>query len=131
MSHKGGHGKIETTLARARGLGSAHHGVESWIRLRVTAVANAILSLWFIWFVKSSVGLDHAGFTELLAQPCNATAMILLVVSIFYHATLGCREIVEDYLHVEWMKITKLLGIYLFFFAAAVACIFSVLKVAL
>lgn len=131
MSHKGGHGKIETTLARARGHGSAHHGVESWIRLRVTAVGNAVLGLWFIWFVKKSVGLDHAGFTELLAQPCNAVAMILLIVSVFYHATLGCREIVEDYVHAECLKITKLLGMYLFFFAAAVACIFSVLKIAL
>lgn len=131
MSHKWEAGGMKNPLARARGLGSAHHGVSRWIRLRVTAVANVILSLWFLWFVKSSIGLDHAAFTEILAQPCNAILMILLVISVFYHAILGCREIVEDYFHVEWMKISKLVGIYLFFFAIGATCIFSVLKIAL
>ncbi|GJL86047.1 MAG: succinate dehydrogenase, hydrophobic membrane anchor protein [Micavibrio sp.] len=131
MSHKWEAGGMKNPLARARGLGSAHHGVGNWIRLRVTAVANVILSVWFIWFVKSSIGLDHAEFTGMLANPLNAIAMILLVISVFYHATLGCREIVEDYFHVEWMKISKLVGIYLFFLAAGIACIFSVLKIAL
>ena len=131
MSHKWESGGVKNPLARARGLGSAHHGVGSWVRLRVTAVANAILAVWFIWFVKRSIGLDHAAFTDMLSQPCNAVLMILLIVSVFYHATLGCREIVEDYFHVEWMKISKLVGIYLFFFATGVVCVFSVLKIAL
>lgn len=122
---------MKNPLARAKGLGSAHDGVKSWVRLRGTAVGNTILAVWFIWFVKKSVYADHAAFTEMLSQPFNAIAMILLIISVFYHATLGCREIVEDYFHVEWIKISKLIGIYLFFFAAGVACIFSVLKIAL
>ncbi len=122
---------MKNPLARARGLGSAGSGVENWIRLRVTAVGNAILAVWFIWFVKKSLQLSHADFTALLAQPLNAILMILFIISVFIHATLGCREIVEDYFHIEWMKISKLVGIYLFFFATGIACIFSVLKIAL
>jgi len=121
---------MKNPLAKARGLGSAHDGVENWIRLRVTAVGNAILAVWFIWFVKKSVHADHAAFVELLSQPFHAIAMILLIISVFCHATLGCREIVEDYFHAEWLKISKLVGIYLFFFATGVACIYSVLKIA-
>ena len=119
---------LKNPLARARGLGAAHDGVSGWIRLRVTAISNVLLGIWFVWFVKKIVGLPHAEFVALLSQPVNAIAMLLLTISMFYHATLGCREIIEDYFHIEWMKITKLVGLYLFMFAAAVACIFSIFK---
>lgn len=131
MTMKWEAGGMKNPLARARGLGSAHSGVENWIRLRVTAVANAVLALWFIYFIKKSIGASYEDFTELLSQPLHAIAMILFILSVFTHAALGCREIVEDYFHIEWMKITKLIGIYLFFTAAGVACVFSVLKIAL
>ena len=125
------HTGIKSPLGTARGLGSAGVGVDNWIRLRVTAIANIVLAVWFVWFVRQSVGLAHEEFIALLAQPINAIAMILLVIGVFFHASLGCREIVEDYVHHEGFKIFKLVGMYLFFFATGLACIFSVLKIAL
>lgn len=130
MSMKWDNDRIKTPLARARGLGAARSVVDGWIALRVTAIANVIISIWFIWFLTQVVGVYHGEFVEILADPRNAIMMILMIISVFYHATLGCREVVEDYFHTEWMKISKLVGMYLFFFAAAVACIFSVLKIA-
>ncbi len=122
---------IKSPLARAKGLGAAgSHAVDAWIKLRVTAIANAILLIWFIWFLSQVIGVSHAEFIERLADPRNAIAMILLVISTFTHAVLGCREIVEDYIHCEFFKISKLVGMYLFFFALATVCIFSILKIA-
>lgn len=131
MNMKWEAGGMKNPIARARGLGSAGSGVGGWIKLRVTAIANAVLTIWFICFLMQALGASHTEFIALLAQPVHAIAMILFVISVFYHATLGCREIVEDYFHIEWMKIGKLVGIYLVFFAAGLACIFSVLKIAL
>lgn len=121
---------IKTPLARAKGLGAARGAVEGWIRLRVTAVAGVVLSVWFIWFLSQGIGATHAELTALLADPRNAVCMILLAGAMAYHAILGNREIIEDYLHNEYFKIFKLVGNYLFFFAAGAACIFSVLKIA-
>lgn len=121
---------VKTPLARARGLGAAGGAVESWIKLRVTAVANVVLSVWFLWFLSQTIGASHAEFTAALSDPRNAIMMILLVISVFMHAVLGSREVVEDYFHNEFFKLTKLVGMYLFFFAMGVACIFSVLKIA-
>jgi len=104
--------------------------VDGWIALRVTAVANAIIAFWFLWFLKDTIGADYAIFTAKLGDSRNAIMMILFIISVFYHATLGCREIIEDYFHNEFLKISKLVGAYLFFFALAVASIFSVLKIA-
>ncbi len=123
-------GSIKTPAARARGLGAAHEGVKNWWRLRVAAVAALPLTLWLIWSVVHMQGWSYAEFTNWLAHPVNAVLMILSVLAIFYHAALGSREIVEDYVHHEGFKLFKLIAMQLFFFAAAVACIFSVLKIA-
>lgn len=121
---------IKAPLARARGLGASRSVVDGWISLRVSAIANAIAAVWFIWFVSVNAGASHAEFTQSLSDPRNAIMMILFIVSGFYHAIGGSREIVEDYIHSEGFKIFKLVGMYLFFFAAGVASVFSVLKIA-
>ena len=122
---------IKTPLARARGLGSAKEGSDHWMSQRVTAIANIPLVLWLVCSVVSLIGATHAEFTAWLSQPINAILMILLVLSTFYHAKLGSQVVVEDYVHNEGVKFVKLIGFKLLFFAAAVACIFSVLKIAL
>ncbi len=121
---------MKTPLARAKGLGAARGCVENWIKLRVTAIGNAILAIWFFWFLSGVIGASHADFTAALADPRNAIPMILLIISMLIHAMLGVREIVEDYFHNEFFKISKLVGMYLCFFALGVASVFSVLKIA-
>lgn len=120
----------KTPMARVTGLGSAKDGVGHWMHQRLTAIANAFLVLWLIWSICTHDFTDYAVFTGWLAEPLNAVMMTLLIISTFYHATLGSQVIVEDYLHHEGLKILKLVGQRLFFFALAVACIFSVLKLA-
>ena len=131
MSHTGHHNSIKSPLGKARGLGASHTGVQAWISLRVTAIAQAILAIWFFCFLTSAIHASHEEFLALVAQPLNAIALVLFVLSGFYHAGLGAREIIEDYIHCECLKIAKLIGIYLFFFAAGAACVFSILKIAL
>lgn len=121
---------IKTPLARAKGLGAAGGAVEAWAKLRVTAIANVLLAVWFFWFLSQVIGADHAAFTERLADPRNAIGMTLLIISVFTHSRLGTREIVEDYVHGEFCKIGKLVALYLFYVTAGVACVFSVLKIA-
>lgn len=122
---------IKTPLARVRGLGASRSSTGRWIALRLTAVAGLVLSVWFVWFVKASVGLSHGGFEVLLAHPVNAVAMILFAIAMFWHACLGCREIAEDYIHHEGIKLATLAGLYIFFSFAGVAATFCVLRIAL
>jgi succinate dehydrogenase / fumarate reductase membrane anchor subunit len=120
-----------TPLARARGLGAAHGGIGHWKAQRLTALANAVLVLWFVF---SAMALAGAGYDEVcawLASPLAATLMILLIISVFYHAALGLQVIVEDYVHHPGIRIAALVLIRLLLFALAVACIVAVLIVAL
>lgn len=122
--------RIESDLARAKGLGSAHHGTQHWMHQRLTALAAVPLVLWLIWAVANRVvGASYGEFTDWLGAPHNAVLMILSIITIFYHAALGTQVIVEDYIHgaLKWWGLIK---IRLYFTAAAAACIFAVLKIA-
>ncbi len=120
-----------TALGRARGLGSAKHGVSHWIMQRASAVALVPLGLWALY---SGLSLARAGFDEAtlwLHAPVNAVLAILLAVAAFTHMKIGLQEVVEDYIHTPGSK-TLLLLLNLFVcILGGVVAVFCILKVAL
>lgn len=122
---------IQSPLAKARGLGSAKDGTAHWIKQRLTAVANVFLVLWVIGSLVALPLGEYDTVTQWLAKPWNAILMVLTVISVFTHAVLGSEVIIEDYVHNKPFKIFKLVAVKFVYFALAVACIFSILKVAL
>lgn len=121
----------QSPIARVRGLGAAREGVGHWIRQRLTAISNVILVLWFVFSAMALAGADYQEVRAWLASPVSASLMILLVISVFYHARLGLQVVVEDYLHHPALKLGTLVAITLIISALAVACIVAVLKVSI
>ncbi len=119
-----------THLKKAKGLGSAHEGTDHWMKQKITAILNIPLVLWFVWSIVSLQGASHAQFVTWQAQPTNAVLMIMLIISVMYHAKLGAQVITEDYISAEWFKMLKLIGQKIFFLALGIMCIFCVLKIA-
>ncbi len=117
-------------LKKVKGMGSAHHGVDHWIKQKITAIANIPLIFWLVYSIISHQGATHAEFTEWLAKPWNSILMILLVISVLVHAKLGTQVIVEDYVSNEGLRFVKLLLQKIAYVALGVACIFSILKIA-
>jgi succinate dehydrogenase / fumarate reductase membrane anchor subunit len=119
-----------TSLGRARGLGSAKHGVGVWLTERVTSVALVPLSLWglFSAITLSRVGFD--GASTWLRAPFNAILGALLVLVAFQHMQAGLRVVVEDYIHTPVSKsVLLLLNLFVCILGAAVA-VFCILRVA-
>ncbi|HEY5107158.1 MAG TPA: succinate dehydrogenase, hydrophobic membrane anchor protein [Caulobacteraceae bacterium] len=120
-----------TPLARARGLGSAKHGVGHFIGQRVSAVALIFLALWGVWSaVKLSSG-DFALANAWLRSPLNATLLGLVAVAAFYHMQIGMRVIVEDYIHRGWTKAVLLIANLFVCWAGGALAVVCILKVAL
>ncbi len=117
-------------IKNAKGLGSAHHGVEHWMMQKITAIANFPLVMWLIYSIVKLQGASYTEFVTWQAQPLNAILMILLVISVSYHARLGAQVITEDYISCKCLRMAKIIGQKLFFFALAAAIIFSILKIA-
>ena len=122
---------METPLGRVRGLGAAGEGAGHWWLERLTSISTLLLLVWLAVSLLRLPELDHRTLSEWLAQPLSAVPMLLLVVSIFWHAKLGLVVVVEDYVHEEGNKFFSLVLInFLAIFGAALA-MFAVLKIAL
>ncbi|MDE2485954.1 MAG: succinate dehydrogenase, hydrophobic membrane anchor protein [Alphaproteobacteria bacterium] len=120
-----------TPLSRARGLGSAKHGVGHWISERVGAIALVPLTLWGAFGVLRLAAGDYGAAVAWIGQPVNAVLMVLLIAISFWHMQSGLRVVIEDYVHEALGKTTLLvLNLFLCGLVGALA-VFSILKVAL
>jgi succinate dehydrogenase / fumarate reductase membrane anchor subunit len=120
-----------TPLSRARGLGSAKHGVGHWISERVGALALIPLTLWGAFGVLRLAAGDYGAAVAWIGQPVNAVLMVLLIAISFWHMQLGLRVVIEDYVQNVLGKTTLLvLNLFLCGLVGALA-VFSILKVAL
>jgi len=86
-------------LARARGLGSAKHGVHHWLAQRTTAGILLFLIPWLAYAIVSLSGESHTAAVEFLSRPWNASLTLLWLATTLYHTTLGLQVVVEDYVH--------------------------------
>ena len=96
-------------LARARGLGSAKEGVHHWYAQRASAILLVFLVGWLIYALFKLSGTGHAEAVEFIAAPVNAAFMVLLLVTLFYHAMLGLQVVIEDYVHQRTVEVVLLL----------------------
>jgi succinate dehydrogenase / fumarate reductase membrane anchor subunit len=96
----------------------------------VTAVALIPLTLWFATKLVSLAGADHAAFVEWLRSPLAAILMILLLIALFHHLTLGLEVIIEDYVHSARMRWIAVSAVQLGCIALAVAGVISVARIA-
>ena len=92
-------GDSATPLGQVRGLGSAQHGGEHWIRERLSAAALLLLGLWLLVSLLLLPALDQRTLAEWLRSPLAAVPMALLIVIGFKHALDGMKVVVDDYVH--------------------------------
>ena len=119
-----------TPLARVRGLGSAKSGTRHWWLQRLTAIALVPLSLWFVAALISITGAEHAAVVAWLGSPVTAILASAFIVAVFYHAQLGVQVVIEDYVHVEWLKLTCIVLTKLAAMLLAGASVFAVMRIA-
>ncbi len=120
---------LRTPLSKALGLGAAGEGAAHWWMQRLTAVALVPLVLWFAFSIAMIDELNHARFISWVESPIVSVLLILLIVTGFYHMQLGLKVIVEDYMHVKWMKLTGIILVNFISIVLMVAGILSVLKI--
>lgn len=87
----------KTPLGRVRGLGSAKHGGDHWIRERVSSAALLLLGTWFIVSLLLLPDFSKATFAEWLSGPAGFVPMALFVYLNFEHSLEGVKVIVDDY----------------------------------
>jgi succinate dehydrogenase / fumarate reductase membrane anchor subunit len=119
-----------TSIGRVRGLGPAHEGPHHWLVQRFTAIGNVVLMSWLLVSLALLGDYGHASVAKWLGQPVSATAMILLLISLFWHARLGLQVVIEDYVHEAGTKFGAIAALNLATIGGGAFGIFSVAALA-
>ncbi len=123
--------EMRNPLARARGLGSSKSGLPHWRSQRITAVALLLLIPWLVWSLLQLAGTGHVQAVSFVADPLNATLLILLLMCMLYHAMLGLQVIIEDYIHHHGLSLVLLFAIRIAAAAGVITAVIHVLKLVL
>ena len=105
------------------------HGVGHWKLQRISAIAMVPLVVWFTSSLMLILMGGYEQSIEWLQSPFNATGLILLFGTLFFHAALGLQVVIEDYVHHEGLKIVSLILIKLIALVLGVLSILCVLKI--
>jgi succinate dehydrogenase / fumarate reductase, membrane anchor subunit len=119
-----------TYIGRVRGLGSAKHGGEHWLKQRMTAIGNLLLVVWFVVSLLLMPNFQQATLAQWLAQPTVAVPMMLMLANVCWHFRLGLQVLIEDYVHDEALKFGTMALLNLYTVACAVFGIFTIAKLA-
>ncbi len=120
---------MRSPLGRARGLGSAKEGMHHWWVQRLTSLALIPLTLWFVASVISLAGADYNDFVAWLANPVNATIMVVFLAVAFHHAQLGVQVVLEDYVSSHGLRVASIIIVKLACYGLAALAIVSTLIV--
>lgn len=75
----------------------AHYGLRDWLAQRVTAVVMALFVLFVAGYLLWQPRVDYDVWTRLFANNVMRSFALLFLLSLFYHAWIGVRDIVMDY----------------------------------
>jgi succinate dehydrogenase / fumarate reductase membrane anchor subunit len=79
----------------------------------------------------SHIGSSYDEVRTYLAHPIVALAMLALILSAAIHLRIGLKEIIEDYVHTEGLKILAIVLVTFFAYGVALAALLAIVKISL
>ena len=83
----------------------AHYGLRDWLIQRITAVVMTVyivaLAVYLLWKPTFSYDVWTALFSSLPVR----TVTLLFLMSLFYHAWVGVRDVVMDYVRPAGLRL--------------------------
>jgi succinate dehydrogenase / fumarate reductase membrane anchor subunit len=95
----------------------AHYGVGDWLLQRLTAVVMAIYTMVVFIGVMMVPPHTYADWKSLFSPALFRVATMLFVAALLYHAWVGMRDILMDYVKSTSIRLTAqaAVGLVLFF----------------
>ena len=88
----------------------AHYGLRDWLAQRITAVVMALYTLVLLFWFFGARDFSYDGWASIFAMQWMKLATFVALLSLFYHAWVGIRDIWMDY--VKPMMVRLALDIF-------------------
>src|SRR5436190_15117512 len=88
----------------------AHYGLRDWLAQRITAVIMAVYSIIAVCVLIPSRPITYAVWRDLFAQGWMRVATLLFMVSLAWHAWVGVRDILMDYVQPAGLRLSLQVG---------------------
>jgi succinate dehydrogenase / fumarate reductase membrane anchor subunit len=90
----------------SRTVTGAHYGLRDWLAQRVTAVVITVYSLCIGGWLLLHPHPGYDGWTGLFASDIVRSFSLLFLLCVYYHAWIGVRDIVMDYVKPTTIRLT-------------------------
>ena len=75
----------------------AHYGLRDWLAQRVTAVIMAVYTVIVLIVLLTGQPINYGVWRDLFTQGWMRVATLLFAASLAWHAWVGVRDIIMDY----------------------------------
>jgi succinate dehydrogenase / fumarate reductase membrane anchor subunit len=84
----------------------AHYGLRDWLAQRVTAVIMAVYTVILLAVLVGGVPITYPVWKDLFAQGWMRVATLLFAASLAWHAWVGVRDILMDYVKPAGVRLS-------------------------
>ena len=96
----------------------AHYGFRDWLGQRVTAVLMALFTVALLLQVLLGGPMGYDKWAGIFSAQWMKVFTFVVIVSLLYHAWVGMRDVIIDYVHIAPLRLV-LLGITLLMLSAS------------
>jgi succinate dehydrogenase / fumarate reductase, membrane anchor subunit len=89
----------------------AHYGLGDWLLQRITALVMAVYTVGFVACIAIHTPASHAEWTALFSRSIVRISTMLFLTALLYHAWVGMRDIVMDYVKPAGLRLLIELGV--------------------
>lgn len=118
-----------TLTAKHKDLGPAKTGTGHYMMQKATSIGLMLLTIALICSMRDMAltGFSYDSLRAFIAVPTNAVLVILFIGAACFHFAGHVREVFEDYVHHEGLKIGLLLIVQLAAIFLAVSAIYTII----
>jgi len=84
----------------------AHYGLRDWLGQRITAIALVLYTVYLLLAMLTGPALTYSTWYRLFLSPFMKVATLLAMLALIYHAWVGIRDVLMDYIQMTWMRLS-------------------------
>ena len=84
----------------------AHYGIKDWLVQRITAVLMTIYLMLLTGVLFVAAPQDYAAWKSIFSHQWMRMATFVFFICVFWHAWIGMRNILMDYVHSTTIRLT-------------------------